>query len=82
MPRLRYAAARDDGIKLSRGETAVDVTFQMCNGGLLARNHMFHKVADRDHPDHLVIINAPANDECGGPSLVVNMFRLPRADAL
>jgi hypothetical protein len=42
---------------LPGSETTVDVTFQMGNGGLLAGNHMFHQVADRDHSDHLVTIN-------------------------
>ena len=51
---LRFA--RDDGINSSCGETAVDVIFQMCNGGLLAGNHMFHEVANRDHADHLIVV--------------------------
>ena len=44
-------------LKLPRGETAVDVIFQMGNSRLLAGNHMFHEVPDRDHPDHFIIVN-------------------------
>jgi len=29
----------------------------MSNGSLLAGNHMFHQVADRDHADHFIVIN-------------------------
>ena len=54
-PPLR--SAEDDAIKLASGETAVDVTLQMGNGCLLAGNHMFHEVADRDHADHFIVVN-------------------------
>src|SRR5215510_3799115 len=43
-------------LQLTRSETAMDVTFQMSNGCLLAGNHMFHEVTDRDHADHIVTI--------------------------
>ena len=62
MKRRREIGVRRGGrptrfVESSRGETAVDVIFQMCNGGLLAGNHVFHEVADRNHPDHFIVIN-------------------------
>ena len=54
---VRLASDTDayKGIELPRGEAAVDVIFQMGNGGLLAGNYMFHEVSDGDHSDYCVI---------------------------